>query len=49
MQPIGLRAAVGSFEAAVQSVFNSAMRLAAPSPKQSITEHERGRALIILI
>ncbi len=25
------------------------MRLAAPSPKQSITEHERGRALIILI
>ncbi len=49
MQPSSLRAAVGSFEAAVQSVFNSAMRLAAPSPMQSITEHERGRALIILI
>ncbi len=33
----------------VQSVFSSAMRLAAPSPKQSTTEQERGRALINLI
>ncbi len=45
MQPrdVVLRAAVGSFEATF-SQYLTVLRLAAPSPKQSITEHERGHA-----